>query len=589
VIKVFGNIIGIEDNNVRIVNLLKKAEIGLINFHVVFILQDSKFVGVINNITTEYIDIILIGQIIDNHFIAGIVKNPKLESTCRIITKNELESLLGSQDFTSKNNLLIGNSVIYDNFKITVNKNAFLSNHFAILGNTGAGKSCSVARILQNIFYYNDEAVPTNAHFVIFDAYGEYNSALQDIKKIPGVNYKSYSCDVSATVTNLINIPPYFLGVDDLALLLGVDNPNMIPAIENTLRLVYIFTSNDNNIKIYQNNIIASSLQDILASGKPATQIRDQLIAVLTKYHTADLSLDSIISQPGYDRTLRQCLNIDSQGKINAMNLVVDFLNNFTKVDINTLDITKNFYYTLDDVYNALEFALINEGILTSNNTFDKLNSLKVRLRSIINSDLKKLFTVNERIGVADYVRNFFSMPDGSPCQIVDIDFDSLDERTSKIITKILSKLFFDYVTGLNIRATYPIHIIIEEAHRYVQNDTDVATIGYNIFERITKEGRKYGIILGLITQRASELSQTVLSQCSNFMVLRLYHPEDLDIVTSLSTNVTNNMAEKIKVLHPGMALCFGTAFKVPVLVQFELPNPMPLSNNVNITNLWYK
>jgi uncharacterized protein len=589
VVRVFGNIIGIEDNKIRIINLLKKAEIGLVNFHVIFILKDIKYVGVINNISVDYIDVLLIGQIINNCFIPGIVKNPKLESTCRIIMRNELECLLGSQDFVNKNNLLIGNSVIYDNFKITVNKDAFFSNHFAILGNTGSGKSCSVARILQNIFYYNDEASPVNAHIVIFDAYGEYNNALQDIKKIPNINYKSYSCDVNSSGNNLINIPPYFLGVDDLALLLGVDNPSMLPAIENTLRLVYIFTSNDANIKIYQNNIIASSLQDILASGKPSTQIRDQLIAVLTKYHTADLSLDSIISQPGYDRTLRQCLNIDSQGKINAMNLVVDFLNSFTKVDINSIDVARNFIYNLDDVYNALDFALINEGILSSNSAFDKLNSLKVRLRSIINSDLKKLFTCDSGIGKAEYVKQFFSMADGKPCQVVDINFDSLDERTSKVITKILSKLFFDYVTGLGTRATYPIHIIIEEAHRYVQNDTDVNTIGYNIFERITKEGRKYGIILGLITQRASELSQTVLSQCSNFIVLRLYYPSDVNIVMSLSTNVTDNMGEKLKLLHPGMALCFGTAFKVPVLAQFELPNPMPLSTNVKITNLWYK
>ena len=159
----------------------------------------------------------------------------------------------------------------------------------------------------------------------------------------------------------------------------------------------------------------------------------------------------------------------------------------------------------------------------------------------------------------------------------------------SKTITKIFSKLFFNYVTNLQERASYPIHIIIEEAHRFVQNDNDINTLGYNIFDRITKEGRKYGIILGLITQRPSELSKTVLSQCANFIVFRIYHPEDVDIIMSLSTNVTEETEDKLKILHPGMAMCFGTAFKVPTIVQFELPRPMPTSRSVKITNTWYQ
>lgn len=585
----FGQIVKNVDNIITVVNLSKKAEIGLINYHVVFIENDIKFVGVINAISENYIDISLIGEIINNEFISGIIKMPKFSSSCRLITKPELEYILGSQDFVNKNNLLIGNSVVYDGFKVTVNKNEFLSNHFAFLGNTGAGKSCGIARILQNIFYYNDEVSPTNAHIVIFDAYGEYSSALEDVNKLPNMGFKKYSCDINNTYSDIIKIPAYFLDVDDLALLLNVENFSMIPVIENTLRLVYIFTSNDENIKAYQNNIIASTIQDILSSGRSSTQLRDQITAVLSKYHTDELSLDSIISQPGYDRTLRQCLLIDNQGKINAMNLIIDYLSNFTQLNLDKIELKKGFIYTLEDVYNALEFSLINEGILSSNATFDKLNVLKVRLRSILNSNHKKIFEYDGKISKEEYVKKFFLNSDGTPCQIVDVNFDSLDERISKTLTKIFSKLFFNYVTNLKERASFPIHIIIEEAHRFVQNDNDINTIGYNIFDRITKEGRKYGIVLGLITQRPSELSKTVLSQCSNFIVFRIYHPEDVDIIMSLSTNVTKETEDKLKILHPGMAMCFGTAFKVPTIVQFELPRPMPTSRSVRITNVWYQ
>ena len=86
-----------------------------------------------------------------------------------------------------------------------------------------------------------------------------------------------------------------------------------------------------------------------------------------------------------------------------------------------------------------------------------------------------------------------------------------------KTITKIYSKLLFDYAKNLEQRATLPFHIVLEEAHRYVQNDNDVDVLGYNIFDRITKEGRKYGVLLGTYFTKPSDLSETSISQCSNF------------------------------------------------------------------------
>ena len=147
----------------------------------------------------------------------------------------------------------------------------------------------------------------------------------------------------------------------------------------------------------------------------------------------------------------------------------------------------------------------------------------------------------------------------------------------------------FEYTKNLNKRASLPIHIILEEAHRYVQNDSDIDILGYNIFDRITKEGRKYGIILGMISQRPSELSITALSQCSNFIILRMFYPDDLNIIKSITSNVSEHTFEKIKSFLPGNALVFGTSFKTPLLVKLDLPNPMPESTSVDISELWYK
>ena len=584
----FGKIIKVLDNSVFVQNISNKAETGLIGYHVNFIEGNKNIVGEIINLDEKEIEINLLGEIVGNMFVSGALRKPSTKSSCRIITKNELEYILGKQNFSNKENVYVGESSIYPGFKVTANLNELFGSHFAVLGNSGSGKSCSVSRILQNIFYYNDEGMPVNSHFVIFDVFGEYRSALEGINNLPNMGFKSYTTEISNIDNNLINIPAYFLGVDDLALLLDVDDPTLLPVLENTLRLTYVLTGKGESNVVYKNRIIANTLMDILSSGRNSNQVRDQIIATLTKYNTVELNLDTVIHQPGYDRTLRQCLNIDNQGKINAIGLVIDFLGTFADFDMNKLDITKNFVYTLDDLAYALDFSLVNEGVLSSNMQFEKLNKLKVRLDSIINSDYKKFFEFTDVISKNEYVEKFFTTERGTKAQVVNMNFNYVDDRMVKTLTKIYAKLFFDYVTNLENRASFPIHLILEEAHRYVSSDSDIKVLGYNIFDRITKEGRKYGVILGLITQRPSELSTTSLSQCANFIVLKLYYPDDLNIIKSITSNVSDQTLDKIKSLRPGMALCFGNAFKIPLIVELPLPDPMPKSTSVDISKTWY-
>ena len=338
----------------------------------------------------------------------------------------------------------------------------------------------------------------------------------------------------------------------------------------------------------YKNDIIASALLDILSSGGTSSQIRDQVVAVLANYNTPTLNLDTLIVQPGYSRTIKQCLNIDSQGKMNSVQFVVDFLSKFKRLDLGMVKPDMRIVYDLDDLYYAIEFALISEGVLKSEKVFDELNQLKTRLQQIINSDNKKFFSVKEeRISKAKYIQDLFGIGSERK-QIINMNLNYIDERFAKILTKIFTKMFFDFSTSLKERGSFPIHIILEEAHRYVQQDSDVNVLGYNIFDRITKEGRKYGVLLGLITQRPSELSPTALSQCSNFITFRMYHPDDLKIISNISSNVSIETIEKLKNLTPGIAMVFGTSFKLPLIAKLELPDPMPQSTNVDISKLWF-
>ncbi len=585
----FGNIIKFEKSKIYVENIKKIADTNYIGFHVVFEEPNHKTVGEITEINKDVIGIQLIGEIVDGIFANGVMKKPGMNTIARIIYKSELELILGNQDLSNRSNLLIGSSPIYKDYIITSNINEFFANHFAVIGNTGSGKSCGLSRLIQNVFFTANNNIPINAHMCLFDVYGEYYNTFDEMDKFVGLHFKKYTTEIRFGDANLLTIPAYLLTVDDLAILLGVKDSSQLPILSKSLELVRIFCSNDPKSVDYKNDIIAKTVLDILSSGKNSTQIRDQVISILTTYHTEAINLDSKIRQPGYERTLRQCLNIDDQGKINALALVINFLQTYVKVDLD-IDLDENITYTLSDLYYALEFALISEGILTSESAFDKNNILKSRLQSIINSDRNEFFKFDRYMSRAEFVEDFFKTgPHGENVQLVDINLSFIEDSFAKCLTKIFSRVFFEHTTSLQDRGSFPIHIVLEEAHRYVQNDSDINVLGYNIFDRITKEGRKYGTILGFVTQRPNELSKTALSQCSNFVVFRLFYPEDLEIVKGILSNVTDETLEKIKTLKPGMGLVFGTAFKVPLLVKFPLPNPMPISTSIKIDKVWYQ
>ena len=136
-------------------------------------------------------------------------------------------------------------------------------------------------------------------------------------------------------------------------------------------------------------------------------------------------------------------------------------------------------------------------------------------------------------------------------------------------------------------RGSMPIHIMLEEAHRYVQNDNDNKMLGYNIFERIAKEGRKFGLVIDLITQRPTELSETVISQCSNFLIFKITHPTDLEYIRKMVPNISADVIEKQKALQSGTCVAFGRMMKVPMIVRMDLPNPEPHSSNASIYDKW--
>lgn len=582
-----GHIIGIDSNIILVsldIDITKQPNI--IGLHIVCAEKEKKTVAEIISIEKNLLKASIVGELMPNNtFITGTNSKPSFASTVRIITLPELSQLFGPQEQTSSN-VFLGTSNTYENYRINIDVNAFFSNHFAILGNSGSGKSYTVAGLFQRLLQRRD--APVGANIFLFDAYGEYTRAFKYIGTAnPALDYKVYTTNTANKDDEMLKIPLWLLDVDDIALILDVTNANQLPIIEKALKLVPVIMGDTPETVARKNDIIARALQDVILSGNESTKIRDQVTAILTRFNTKELNLESKISEPGYIRTLKQCLYIDQTGKLQEIELVSKFISRFI-MDTEVEDtIRHDVYFTLKDLEEAMEFALISEGVLKSDKVYDSANVLLVRLHTLVNSKDSIYFSYPEYITRDNYIASLITKMNHK-CQIVDFNISFVNDRLAKNIVKIISRLLFKESIGMKNRGSVPFHIVIEEAHRYVSEDTDSKILGYNIFDRITKEGRKYGIILGLITQRPSELSDTSLSQCSNFIILRMTHPVDLNYIKTMLPNISEEIIEKVKNLKAGNCLMFGTAFKVPLSVKVATPNPAPLSDNVDMVKAWH-
>src|SRR5574344_599518 len=584
-VKMFGKIKYISDNN-AIVELNKEGNViaNLMNLHVVFVNGEDRLLGEVKNVDEDTVKIELLGEFAGNRFIAGTIKKPTLTSTLRIINDAELDIIMGNNTASS---LYIGKSPIYENRSIYADINDLFSNHLAIFGNSGSGKSCSVSRIVQNLFL-NQNFLAYNANLFIFDAYGEYKNAFKVIDQInPNYQYKFLTTNPTDATDMLLQIPVFLLTNDDIALLLDADNHSQLTIIERMMKLVKLFSKTDETTEKLKNHLIAKAIQSVLFSNQNASGKKNDIFTIINSCSTPAFSMNTEIQGIGYTRRLSECFGIDSKGEFGESVLINEYIaKNLNEGLESTLDTPKDAFFTLVDMEKALNFALIGEGFLNNRIMQDSAIILKVRLHSIINSKNALYFGIRQYITLDQYISSLIIM-NNKRSQIININLEDVDDNMAKVMVKIISKMIFDFSKGRKVRASIPFHLIIEEAHRYVVADNDKFLLGYNIFERIAKEGRKYGVLIDLISQRPVDISETVVAQMSNFLVLKMTHPKDLDYIEKMLPNISSDIIEKLNSLQAGTLVAFGSAFKIPLLIKMDLPNPLPYSSNCNVLERW--
>lgn len=555
----------------------------LMNLHLIFEDSTKKILGEVNDLDGDIVKARFLGEVVNGNLIGGTIRKPTLDANIRVIKPEEVPMFMGKDEAGF---MELGQSPLYDNTKIYLNVNNFFSNHFAIFGNTGSGKSCGVSRLFQNMFH-DKRLNPYKANIFIFDSSGEYYNAFSNLNSInSNFNYRYISTNETDGIGEKLRLPIYLLNKDDMALLLQCTSHSQLPIIERMLKLALVFSQNDMDATAYKNHLIAKAIMTILYTNETAPNKRNEIFSILASCSTEQFNLEAPVQGIGYVRKFRECFLIDNSGNFTESVLMNEYLSSFIKDEYDNYEPHKGVFYTLDTLEKALNFTLISEGWLRNEQTYGDAVTIRVRLHSLIVGENAKYFDVKDYVSLETFLSSLL-IDNGKKYQIVNINLNDIDDDFAKVLTKIYSRLIFDFAKGLKNRGSIPFHIILEEAHRYIQDDRDRFLFGYNIFERIAKEGRKYAVILGLISQRPVEISDTVISQCTNFLIFKINHPMDVDYIRKMVPHITDDIIEKQKSLQAGTCLGFGLGFKIPLIVKMQMPDPSPLSSNCDVVRIW--
>ena len=541
--------------------------------------------------SNRMVNLNLIGEISGGAFVFGVSKMPFIFSEISIITEIDLRTMLeigneeividADKQLTRAVSLTIGSSVIFPDYDVKINIDKFFGFHFAVFGNTGAGKSNTVARIIQNVFKKKSNSA-VGAKFIIIDSNGEYESSICKLSTINSdIHVNCLTADSESTEGNCLELPVWALSADDWAVLLHASEKTQIPIIKRAIDIARIFYDSGNTDNVLKNHIIASTIIGILNSSESSPSSSDKIKTIITTFGTDEIKLDRNIEATG--KKVRSLLNV-SYGQFTDIEGLQVFCEDFLLDDVNKrITRSNNVVYDIVQFKNAVDFAILYEGSISSQRIQEYTATLSTRLQALIDSDQGRILTKTSFSKIDDYVESILGTN-----QIVNIDISSLDDSSSEVVVKVVTKLFFDHLKKMNTKADMPVNLIIEEAHRFVRSENHSGALNYNIFERVAKEGRKYGLLLGISSQRPSELSKTVVSQCSNFIIHRVQNPDDLSYISRMVPYISEGIINRLTYLQTGNALIFGTAINLPTLAKFERANPPTDSHNARISEKWY-
>lgn len=461
--------------------------------------------------------------------------------------------------FSSNDNFSfqIGSLSNNDAVNYFVDGNKFFGKHIAVVGSTGSGKSCAVARLLQNIMKINDghnENADSlkNSHVIIFDIHSEYQSAF----KLDAEENFSVNC----------------LDVEKLCLPYWLMNSQELEAL--------FIESNEMN----SHNQISQFKKAVILSKEKHNPTMEHINYDTPVYF--DIS-----------EVYRYIKNKNSE-VINKNETLPHLPKRSDGTIINDAD---NVYLNEDVTFAATSTAKESKA---SNGPYNgEFERFVTRLETKLSDKRLKFITApkkesGEEFKTEDFdviLQQFLGYIDKSNVTIIDLS--AIPFEVLSIVISLLSRVIFDFAFHYSkLRHTsglvndIPFMLVCEEAHNYIpKNGGAEYNASKHSIERIAKEGRKYGLNLMVVSQRPSEVSETIFSQCNNFIVLKLTNVNDQNCIKNLLPDNNSSLVDTLPTLAAGECLVVGDAVPLPAVVKMSMPNPAPSSSNVNVYDEWNK
>jgi Helicase HerA, central domain len=489
--------------------------------------------------STRWLSMVLVGEKTINKFERGITQFPTTQDEVHIVTIDDLDLIYGSMDEASS--ITIGNISVSESLPAKLDLNKLVTRHSAILGSTGSGKSNTVAVILESIALNNFDS----SRIVIIDPHGEYNETLKTYSKVYRIN-----ADKTKSQSEL-KIPYWALPFKEFVeIFVGGLNDKQYEYLRNKVlerKVSYVKVNKLEKLikieSITSDSPIPFSIKqlwfDLDDFERQTFQVnRDPTTAKIITKGDAD-KLISNTYEPASAGGGSPFLNFQAQG-------ILSFLNGIRN---RLLDQRYGFLFDIGDF------------------TPDLNGNIKRDLPTLLSEWL------------------------GGDSPITILDLSGIPSEIMTPISGSILKIMYDSLFwGQNLDVggrKQPLLIVLEEAHNYLKSSED--SIASRTVQTISKEGRKYGVGLLLVTQRPTEIDETVLSQCGTTIALRMTNKGDRGHVSSAVQDELSNMTALLPSLRTGEGLILGEAVKIPSRVKFRKVAYAPKSADPNVTEQWRK
>ncbi len=545
-------------------------------------------------------------------FRQGVESFPSVGDNVLMPTPKQLRSVVESGQ---TGRVKIGTSPLAENAEIFVDPDRLFGRHLAVLGSTGSGKSCTVAGLIRwSLEAVRENTEKPNARFIILDPNGEYARAFG--KETGVLKPRIFRADKAAD-QNHLHVPLWFWNSAEWGSFAQASSKAQRPALIHALRRVRSgeiepIVGVSHEMRRFLRTIITiihaekntgapwgqfpkpksffekiSKYRSGLESADAFTDAEKSALKELTDY--LDQLIQARTAPYSHYDFLRS--EIDDLLKL-ASEAHLAFGGSGTELESIDADIPREF--TGDSLIRSIEAS---SEIL---NVSEHVETMILRVKALLgDSRMKSIIGTVDGITLEQWLIDYIGDNQAENGCITIIDLSLIPSEIVHIVTAVIARMIFEalqrYRRDTEEHKVLPTVLVMEEAHTFVKSykedieNQDAAAVCCQVFERIAREGRKFGLGLVLSSQRPSELSPTVLSQCNTFILHRISNDRDQDLVHRYVPENLKGLLRELPNLPSQNAILLGWASELPVIVRMnDLPkDQQPQSDDPDFWNVW--